>query len=147
MATPRTGRPRGRPPKAKNKSTIEREKKIRLEIQAQMEREKAELAGKISAQGVTTIDDARALAAAQGPKLLKDIGAEFTRIFAGMAEYHRPRGRAISTATPPSSWSMRAWRCRAPRSVGADMVSPAERGKENRRDPKVILVSPEYLCQ
>ena len=56
-----------------------------------MEREKAELAGKISAQGVTTIDDARALAAAQGPKLLKDIGAEFTRIFAGMAEYHRPR--------------------------------------------------------
>jgi hypothetical protein len=91
MATPRTGRPRGRPPKAKNKSTIEREKKIRLEIQAQMEREKAELAGKISAQGVTTIDDARALAAAQGPKLLKDIGAEFTRIFAGMAEYHRPR--------------------------------------------------------
>src|SRR5688500_8559063 len=33
MATPRTGRPRGRPPGAKNKRTIERERELALAIQ------------------------------------------------------------------------------------------------------------------
>ena len=75
---------------SKNKTTIERERLAALAIEERIRREQQETADKMEMEGVKTIDDARQIAAAQGPKLLKDIGAEFTRLFAGMAARHQP---------------------------------------------------------
>ena len=84
-------RPSGRRKGGLNKATIERQKRARLELEAKVRQELLERDGKISKEGVETIDDARLLAVQQGPKLLKDIGAEFTRLFAGMAAHYQPR--------------------------------------------------------
>jgi hypothetical protein len=87
---PKGTRPSGRRKGAKNKATLERERRARLELEAKIRKEQRKLDRKIANKGVETIEDARAVALEQGPKLLKDIGAEFTRLFAGMAAYHQP---------------------------------------------------------
>lgn len=81
----------GRSKGKKNKRTEEIEQRAKLELEAKIRQELLERDGKISKEGVQTLDDARAVTLQQGPKLLKDIGAEFTRLFAGMAAYHQPR--------------------------------------------------------
>ena len=84
-------RPSGRRKGGRNKATIEREQRARLELEAKIRLEQKDRDDRIAAQGVKTFEDAQVVAAAQGPKLLKDIGAEFTRVFAGMAAFHQPR--------------------------------------------------------
>lgn len=82
----------GRGKNSKNKATLEREMKARLAIEASVRAELLARDAKAKAAGVETIDDARRIANENGSdqKLLKDIGAEFTRLFAGMAAFHQP---------------------------------------------------------
>jgi hypothetical protein len=83
---PGSGKKKG----SKNKATLEKERLAELAIEERLRKENQELADKIAAEGVKTLDDARALAAAKGPMLMKDIGFQFTRVFAGMAALHQP---------------------------------------------------------
>lgn len=66
----------------KNKKTREREREIALA----KERQEALL----KAEAMSEVDAAIARAAAQGRKLMKDLGMDFTMKFAGLAAYFQP---------------------------------------------------------
>lgn len=87
-----TGRPRGRPKGSKSKATIERETKAKLELETRIQAAAAKKRPTTIAD-VETIGDAKELIGAPPAKLMKEIGFEFTRVFAGMAAFVQPRGK------------------------------------------------------
>ena len=83
----------GRPKGAKSKSTLEREAKERLEFEKRVAAAAAKKKRPTSIADVETIGDAKELIGGPPAKLMKEIGFEFTRVFAGMAAFVQPRGK------------------------------------------------------
>lgn len=83
----------GRSKGTKNRVTTEREAKARLELKEQIRREQAGAADRLADAGVETLDGAKALAAGQPEKLMKDIAFDFARMFAGLAAFYQPYPR------------------------------------------------------
>jgi hypothetical protein len=79
----------GRTAGSKNRVTVEREERVRLEIRAQIEAEKRAKDARLKAAGVETLEDAKALASKE-PKLMKEIAFDFARLFAGLATFYQP---------------------------------------------------------
>ena len=83
----------GRKKGVKNKATLEREAKAKLELERKFKAEKAKRDRKLTIADVETIGDAKELIGGPPAKLMKEIGFEFTQIFAGLAMHVRPRGK------------------------------------------------------
>lgn len=83
----------GRPKGSKNKATLEREAKAKLDLERKLKAEKAKTDRKLSIADVKTIGDAKELIGTPPLKLMKEIGFEFTQIFAGMAMHVKPTGK------------------------------------------------------
>jgi hypothetical protein len=93
----------GRAKGTKNRATIERETKARIEA---AERERAAQVGRLDAINVKTPEDALAIIEATPERLMKDIAFDFARLFAGMAQFYGPwpdwklKGKKVINGNP-----------------------------------------------